>query len=257
MQQLVAARLLNSESVEVEGALLTAVTEWPSHLLKVMEAGVIHSVAFSRDGTRIASGGLDGTVTLWDAKNGRQMGQPLTGPKGPVWSIAFGRDSAVASGRRRRRRVAVGVESGQSRRPADRQTHRRRDPDGIPVYSVAFSADGARIVAGGAEGRVRLWDTTSRDRTALIRTIPGISHVLQAVAFNPDASIVASVGGDGALRIWDASNKPIVLASKGVDSVAFSPDGSRIVSGDDDGTMRLWDARTHKVLGALEATRAR
>ena len=47
------------------------------------------SVAFSPDGTRIASGGFDNTVRVWDPATGKPVGDPLTGHTGPVWSVAF------------------------------------------------------------------------------------------------------------------------------------------------------------------------
>jgi WD40 repeat protein len=50
--------------------------------------GDVHSVAFSPDGTRIASGSDDKTVRLWDAASGDLLAT-LAGHEARVLSVAF------------------------------------------------------------------------------------------------------------------------------------------------------------------------
>ena len=63
--------------------------------------GTVLSVAFSPDGTRIASGSVDKTVRIWDSESGNLIAGPLEGHSGPVNSVAFSPDGTrIASGSR-------------------------------------------------------------------------------------------------------------------------------------------------------------
>ena len=60
--------------------------------------GEIDSVAFSPDGTIVASGCKDTTIKLWDPSTG-ELRQTLTGPKNRLESLAFAPDGkTLASG---------------------------------------------------------------------------------------------------------------------------------------------------------------
>jgi WD40 repeat protein len=120
------------------------------------------------------------------------------------------------------------------------------------VFGVAFSRDGQRLVSGGADENVRLWNAASGD---LIRVFT-LDHgqLARGVAISPDGRRVVAGLEDGTLRMWDADNgQPVGGTLTGhagaVTALAFSPDGTFIVSGSDDKTLRVWDSATRKPVG--------
>ncbi len=108
---------------------------------------------------------------------------------------------------------------------------------------LAFSPDGRRLVAGGAENTVKIWDV----QTGQEQTIRGHSGDVWATAFSPDPEgrWVASAGDDSTVKVWDSRIGTLVHSFRGhigiVSSVAFSPDGRRLFSGSRDKTVKVWD----------------
>jgi WD40 repeat protein len=80
------------------------------------------------------------------------------------------------------------------------------------VNSVAFSADGLRIVSGSDDHTVRIWDAVSG---LILHTLKGHTDSVRVVAFSADGLRIVSGSGDYTVRIWDAVSGVILYALQG------------------------------------------
>ena len=111
------------------------------------------------------------------------------------------------------------------------------------VRSVAFSPKGDRLVAGGDEGTLRLWNAATG--AAVGDPLQVHDGPINSIDFSPNGNRIVTGGKDGTLRLLDATNgvaltKPLRGHNHSIDSVAFSPNGRLIASRGTDGKVRLW-----------------
>jgi WD40 repeat protein len=111
---------------------------------------------------------------------------------------------------------------------------------------VAFSPDGKWLVAGYADGSMRVWQVNDG---SLLQVLKSHTKSVSGLAFSPDGKWLVSSSQDTTLRLWlregDRFQATPVLIFSGhegaVNSVSFSPKGTLIASGSDDGTLRIWE----------------
>ena len=112
-------------------------------------AGVT-AVAFSPDGKRIASGGMNWRSAIWDAKTGREL-RSFQGQGGAVLALAYSPDGKVLATAGERRSPAVMLWDADTGKALRQLAGHKGD-----VLALAFAPDGGVLASGGADLLVRL-----------------------------------------------------------------------------------------------------
>jgi WD40 repeat protein len=150
-------------------------------------------VAFSPDGRRVASGGLDQAVKLWDAQTGQEV-LTLRGHLDHVYCLAFSADGRQLASGSMDNTVRIWDASPPEPEPTPGCLTLRGHTGA--VTDVAFHpTDGRRLVSAGTDGAVRVWDAWSGKE---LGTLPGPPSTLRVrAAYSPDGRRLAAATAAG------------------------------------------------------------
>jgi WD40 repeat protein/DNA-binding SARP family transcriptional activator/energy-coupling factor transporter ATP-binding protein EcfA2 len=238
---------------EAEEALHQAVQA--SRLVSVLDAGP--GVAFSPDGSVLATTMANGTVALWDATTGELAAEfvaSLRAPAGdtsgvwPLVDVAFSSDGtwvAAAS--------ALPQRSGYWAATWDVSTGAEVSVaigHSTNIATASLNPDGSLLATSSLDSTVRLWDVATAEEVGVL------DHIEQALSasFSPDGSRLVVASG-AKVHVWDVATRTKQLELEGHDavvmSVGFLPVGDRVVSASLDGTARIWDLDDGATVGIL------
>ena len=224
-------------SFEARDSLLAALAEAPSHWLRAGQQGVL-ALVHSPDGRLLASGGVDGSVKLWDAASGAALAT-LQGHHDRVLGIAFSPDGARLASCSADGSVMLWDVASRKAVGPPRTEHLGA------VLAVAYSAEGL-LASAGADERILLRDGL----TGAVRGAPLLGHgdAVTGLAFSPDGRRLASTSYDGSLLLWmvDGDDSPLLRVNHtaGLREVVFSPNGKLLATASADRHVEIWDAAT-------------
>jgi len=254
------------------------------------------TVAFSRDGSRFASamitrdakttgdsgGGYRGLLKIWNAETGKLLWKRSL-PDPELSAAAFSPDGkTVATGHSG---VLVklydAVSSSRIRFFDDKQAD-TKGPFGADsaVLSLAFSPDGALLVAGNSVGHLHIWQAQTGKLVAHLseptvniypRTMyefgasseatggkrsSATGESVEAVVFSEDGKRLYSAGCSGTIKVWDTAtwkqiSSLVPSEDRCIRALVLSPDGKWLISAGEDGQILFWDTASNRLSARL------
>jgi len=186
-----------------QGAALWDLTDprSPRPLSRIVQGGPgVTMVSFRPDGrTLVTSTGESGSLRFWDIDEPRRPRElPSPYRSEALTDGMFSPDNRSLAAVHRPDRTVWLIDAGDIAGP--RKAVRRLRASGSWLYALAFSADGRRLAAGAADGKVLLWDVRG---TAAPAVLTGHASQVPAVAFGPHGDTLATGGNDFTVRLWD------------------------------------------------------
>jgi WD40 repeat protein len=223
---------------------------------QLLERDDVHTLKFSKDGTRLVSGSGDGSLHLWDVATGRYELSISLGEHTTSWGgvLAFSEDGKyLASNDGLAGRIRVW-------NVANATQHAILTP-GEPNFSIFTRfltvSPGIKKFAGHSlHGEIGIWDATTLERLSTVPTERGLLY--WPLVFSPDGKLLVSSGGESRsnkVKFWQTDpGVPLFTLeahTSPVTKYVFSADSKIFASGSEDATVILWDVKTGNQLATL------
>lgn len=234
-------------------AFLDGVNDKAVFVKQLLEADdSVLCLAVSNDGKKLASGGCDRVVHVWDISSGvanAKEEQAIENHADWVMGIAFSPDgNHLLTASRDKTAKVWDLKAKESLLTFnDHQNN---------VYGVAVKPDGKFGFSVGEDAQLRRWNASGEGKQ--VPPTGGHGKPVFRVVYHPKQPLLATCGADATVRLWNADTMAAVRSMNGhtdwVYAVAFSPDGNLLASGSWNGEVMVWKVADGSLVKAFNAS---
>ncbi len=212
----------------------------------------INTLCFSNNGRIIATGGSDGTIHLWAAKQRMHL-MPLTGHSSQINKIDFSPDGMTLLSKDEDNTVHLwNAITGQPLKIYDGYNE--------GISDITITPDGNTIASWSYDTTLRLYDTS----TGMLHKqynlneqlkLNGIDGDVHTIYFFPNGNTFLTKGSWSKVYLWHVDTGELInrLSEREnyIEYVHISPIGNTIACRSNDNKILIWDANTGKLLNTI------
>ena len=209
-------------------------------------------LAVSADGKRLAAGGCDRAVRVWDLSAGvaaAKLDQTVENHADWVLGVALSADGKylLTAGRDKTAKVwDLAAKESVLTFPEHQAI----------VYGVAIKGDGSVGYSVGADRQLRTWKPTGEGKQ--VKNAGGHGDEVFKVVAHPTRQVLFTASADKTVRSWDMDQLSGLKTFQGLSdfvyAAAVSPDGKLVAAGGYDGEVRVWKADDATLVKAFNAS---
>ncbi|KAJ8682769.1 hypothetical protein QAD02_018561 [Eretmocerus hayati] len=227
------------------------ISDFDMRLLVTCHTDTIYDIAFPRNYSEIFATGSKNDIRLWRLETQRELLR-ITVPNFVCTSIHFSDDG----------RMLISAWNDGIIRAFTPQTGRLifaiLHAHVKAVSAITCTKDGKRIISGGCDGQVRIWEILP-EKQRLASVMKEHKGSVTSLRINYDSTEVISSSTDGTCIVWDLERyvrKQVLMGNTMYMSACFSPNGIQILTCGTDRKITYWETLDGSMIRELEGSGA-